>query len=144
MSFWPLAYNRSITKYFRILFRMWAEAHMLNVCAYWQLETFLVIFTVRNSTCGKVMFSQACVKNSVHRWVSASGSRVVSDSGSRGQCLPLGLRGVHPQAETPLGRHLLGRHPLGRHPPGQTPPGQTHPQADTTPRQTPPPGRHHP
>ena len=24
------------------------------------------IFTVRNSSCGKVMFSQACVKNSVH------------------------------------------------------------------------------
>ena len=25
------------------------------------------IFTVRDSSCGKVMFSQACVKNSVHR-----------------------------------------------------------------------------
>ena len=25
------------------------------------------IVTVRNSSCGKVMFSQACVKNSVHR-----------------------------------------------------------------------------
>ena len=24
------------------------------------------IFTARNSSCGKVMFSQACVKNSVH------------------------------------------------------------------------------
>ena len=25
------------------------------------------IYTVRNSSCGKVMFSQVCVKNSVHR-----------------------------------------------------------------------------
>ena len=33
------------------------------------------IFTVRNSSCGKVMFSQACIKNSVHRGdMSASGS----------------------------------------------------------------------
>ena len=29
------------------------------------LSVFL-IFTVPNSSCGKVMFSQACVKNSVH------------------------------------------------------------------------------
>ena len=28
---------------------------------------FSSIFTARNSSCGKVMFSQACVKNSVHR-----------------------------------------------------------------------------
>ena len=26
-----------------------------------------LIITVRNSSCGEVMFSQACVKNSVHR-----------------------------------------------------------------------------
>ena len=26
----------------------------------------LMLITVRNSSCGKVMFSQACVKNSVH------------------------------------------------------------------------------
>ena len=26
-----------------------------------------MLITVRNSSCGKVMFSQACVKNSVHR-----------------------------------------------------------------------------
>ena len=25
------------------------------------------VITVRNSSCGKVMFSQACVKNSVHK-----------------------------------------------------------------------------
>ena len=27
----------------------------------------MVIFTVRKRSCGKVMFSEACVKNSVHR-----------------------------------------------------------------------------
>ena len=32
--------------------------------------SFIHIFTVRKSSCGKVMFSQACVKNSVHGgWV---------------------------------------------------------------------------
>ena len=57
-----------------------------------------VIFTVRNISCGKAMFSQACVKNSVHS-------------------------GVYPRADTPLGRHphpradtLLGKHPA---PPGK-------------------------
>ena len=57
------------------------------------------IITVRKRSCGKVMFSQACVKNSVHR----------------GVYIPWGNT---PWAETdPLGRHPLGRHPLGRHPP---------------------------
>ena len=33
------------------------------------------IFTVRNSSCGKATFSQACIKNSIHRGdMSASGS----------------------------------------------------------------------
>ena len=39
------------------------------------------------------MFSQACVKNSVHK----------------GGVHPPGR---HPQADTPLGRHLNGRHPM--------------------------------
>ena len=52
------------------------------------------IITVRNSSCGKIMFSQACVKNSVQG-------------------------GVHPLPPRQTGRHPLGRppHPLGRHPP---------------------------
>ena len=58
------------------------------------------IFTARKRSYGKVMFSQACVKNSVHR----------------GRCKP-------PWADTPLGRHpvpprqtpLLGRHPPPHH-----------------------------
>ena len=58
------------------------------------------IFTVRKQSCGKVRFSQASVKNSVHR----------------GRC-------TSPR-QTPLGRHTPpSRHPpwadipLGRHPP---------------------------
>ena len=31
----------------------------------------LSFITVRKRSCGKVMFSQACVENSVHGWVSA-------------------------------------------------------------------------
>ena len=41
------------------------------------------IFTARNNSCGKVMFSQACVKNSVH------------GGGAKGQ------GGVHPPGQTP-------------------------------------------
>ena len=56
------------------------------------------IFTVRNSSCGKVMFSQACVRNSVH--------------GGRGEVYTY-------WADTPaLDTHtLLGRHPLHTHTP---------------------------
>ena len=86
-----------------------------------------VVFTARN--CGKVMFSQACVKNFVHREdVSqhAMASRV-SASWSRG-CLPLDPGGIQP--------------------PGQTPPGHTHTHTHTWTHTTlghnPPPGRHHP
>ena len=92
------------------------------------------------------MFSQTCIKNSVH---------------GGGVCLsacwhthtPLGRRppGQTPTSQTPpwsdthLDRHPLGRHPLadtprqtppGRHPwadtPGQTPHRQTSPWADTS------------
>ena len=65
------------------------------------------LFTVRNSGCGEVMFSQACVKNSVH-----GGGHLPPGLGER--CPPLGPEGsTHPsQADTPLGRHSPGRHPL--------------------------------
>ena len=79
------------------------------------------VITVRKRSCGKVMFSQACVKNSVHK-----GGGVANTP--------------------PLSRHLLGRPPplVGRHPsPGQTPPGQTdNPPGQTPPRQTPPSAQH--
>ena len=75
------------------------------------------IFTVGNSSCGKVMFSQACIKNSVHRGDMSSGS---------GGCTPP-RQTPTPQEDTPPGRHPApGRHPL---------------QADTPHRQTPPPSR---
>ena len=52
-------------------------------------------------SCGKVMFSQACVKNSAHRGeVSAA---------------------VHAGIHTPVARYPLARHPLVRHPPADTP-----------------------
>ena len=57
------------------------------------------------------MFSQVCVKNSVHRGVVCPIA-----------CWDTPL----PQADT-----FPGRHPLGRHPLGQTPPMGRHPQADT-------------
>ena len=63
-------------------------------------------------SCRKVILSQACVKDSIHRvGVSAS---------------------VHAGIHTPLGKHPPpGRHPLGRHPPDRHTPGQTPlPRAD--------------
>ena len=61
-----------------------------------------IVITVHNSSCGKVMFSQACVKNSVHR--------------------------VGGGVSAPLhaGIHTLPRQTLpGQTPaPGQTPPGR--------------------
>ena len=81
-------------------------------------------FTVHKRSCGKVMFSQACVKKSVHRGVYTP---------------PPGQTARPPRADSPLGRHhpgQTGRHPLGRHLPlGRHPPRQTGrhptPQADT-------------
>ena len=66
---------------------------------------FLTLLTAHNSSCGKVMFSQACVKNSVH-----------------GVCVSQHLmgRGVHPLGRHPLCRHSPRQTPLGR-PPEQTP-----------------------
>ena len=72
------------------------------------------LITVRNSSCGKVVSLQACVKNSVHGGVEG--------------CI-LACTGQGYVADTPLGRcPSLGRHPppsrhtLGRHPRADTPP----------------------
>ena len=68
--------------------------------------------TVRKRSCGKVMFSQACVKNSVHRGDVCQTH-------------------TPPRADTPWidapRQKPLGRHPLGRHPHGQTPQTGRHP-----------------
>ena len=74
------------------------------------------------------MFSQACVKNSVHSGVCISACTGADTPPCQVHA------GIPHWADTPLGRHK---------PPRQTPPGQRHPQADT-PRQTPFPGRHPP
>ena len=64
-------------------------------------------------SCGKVISSQACAKNSVHR----------------GRCLPQCMLGY-----TPPGRHPRprGRHPIFRHPPGRHSPPPTATAADGT------------
>ena len=43
------------------------------------------IITVRNSSCGKVMFSQACVKNSVHRGACMAGGHAWWEGGMHGK-----------------------------------------------------------
>ena len=85
-----------------------------GVCLVLLLNIATRLVTVRNSSCGKVIFSQACVKNSVHKRVYT------------------------PWADTPstLGRHLPRQTPPGRLPPGQT---STPRQTADTPRQTHPP-----
>ena len=70
------------------------------------------------------MFSQACVKNSVHREEGVSQAAL---------------------GQTPPAQCMLGYTPLGQTPPGQTPPGHTPPWEDTLPwADTPLPGRHPP
>ena len=78
--------------------------------------TSLSIVTVRNSSCGKLMFSQACVKNSIY-WETRLTRPPWADTLPRQTPLP----GQTP----PMDRHSIpGRYPLplGRHAPGQTPP----------------------
>ena len=78
-----------------------------------QLNSLIIqtwkIFTA-NSSCGKVMFSQTCVKNSVHGW----GGVCPKDAG------------IHTPTQ--------GRHPLDRHPPPGGHPRWADPHADTPPR----------
>ena len=96
------------------------------------------IFNSPLHSCGKVMFSKACVNNSVDGGggVSASVHVMIHTS----PCADT------PWSDTPQADIHLGRHPPGRHPladtPWQTPPRHTSPRqtptlADT-PWQTPP------
>ena len=55
-----------------------------------------IFFTVRKSSCGKVMFSQTCVKNSVHR------GQVYTPLDTHTHTLE-----IHPLEHTPLDTHLL-------------------------------------
>ena len=81
--------------------------------------SFLLYYCWQRS-CGKVMFSQACVKNSVHRGClpdSPPDQRQTAPPPTRGRPTPR-TRGRHPQTR---GRHPPGQtpahNPLGRHPP---------------------------
>ena len=73
------------------------------------------------------MFSQACVKNSVHRGVTPWADTTPPPGRPPWEDIP--PLGRHPpgQTHTSLGRHT----PLDRHPPGRTPPlGQIPPPPD--------------
>ena len=54
----------------------------------------LTIFIVRNSSCGKVIFSQVCVKNSVARGVCVMGAYMVGGMLSKGLCMVGGMHGT--------------------------------------------------
>ena len=87
-----------------------------NVASYqWKLTRFRVVFTARNISCGKVMFSQACVILSVHggglhlgrvcpgglaSGGSAWGVQHPGGSTSRGVCI---LGGLHPRGSASRG-----------------------------------------
>ena len=91
------------------------------------LSHLSMIIVVRNSSCGKVMLSHACVKNSVHRGGSVC------------------LRGHPPWADqTPpsCAETLWADTAWADTPPGPTlPPGQIPPSGKKPPRQTPLPPR---
>ena len=109
--------------------RVFPKYFSLNsMCAATKIFIIKRIITVRKRSWGKVMFSQACVKNSVH------GGEVYT-SPPRADTLPgRHPMGIHPppQADTSQSRHLPRQTPpwpstsLGRH----LLPGQTLPLAD--------------
>ena len=80
-----------------------------RVAPEWGCNPFLSdsINTASNSICGKVMFSQACVKNSVHRaevgWLPVMHHRS-HDQG-----------GLHPLESACRGYLPAGGHPTGMH-----------------------------
>ena len=75
----------------------------------------------------KVIFSQACVKNSVHR-------------GGGGGCLPQCMLGYPPCSRHPPG----SKPPWSRHPPGSRPPPGADTPREHTPPQSSPPAQAHP
>ena len=89
---------------------LFSEAEMLNnhLMSDKHSGKSFIFFTVRNSSCGKVMFSQASVSHSVHGGVSASVHAWIHH---------------HPHFEADTPPLLLGRHP--------PPPWQTSPWEDT-------------
>ena len=101
------------------------------------------IITVRNSSCGKVMFSQVSVYPRGRCTSSLADPPPPRQTPSLGSHCP---RQTHLRADLPRqthtpGRHPLGRHappwadtplPPGRHPSGQPSPGQTATAADGT------------
>ena len=84
----------------------------------------IVLVTARISSCGKVMFSQAYVKNSVHRGRGVCPGRFAQEG-----CLPRGWiqrqTPPDPEADTTPDQEADTPQPRGRHPPAQrqTPPG---------------------
>ena len=52
-----------------------------------------LIFSVRKRSCGKVMFSQACVKNSVHSGACMAGSMHGREHAWQGACMAGGMCG---------------------------------------------------
>ena len=97
------------------------------------LECFLVTSYRPQGSWAKVIFSQVCVKNSVHR-----GGRVSASVHA----------GIHHQppsgADPPKTRHPLGADPPGSRPLEQTPREQTHTPGTSHPPGTRPPTRHPP
>ena len=124
--------------------RVWANVDLLaSTCLFGTL-----LITVRKRSCGKVIFSQACVKNSVHR------GQVYTPPGRHSWQTPVWADTTppgqtphpwadSPQADTPLGRHpwtdTPGQNPtlwadtppMGRHP-SPPPPRKTDTAADGT------------
>ena len=77
----------------------------LTLC-YFELPMIIRIFTGRNSSCGKVMFSQACVKNSVQR------GGILQDPPQPTPLEQTPTPGAHPPPEQPPSPR--SRHPLPR------------------------------
>ena len=84
-----------------------------------------LLFTVHNDSCGKVMFSQACVKNSVHRRVGVCPKKCWDTPPGRQPSWQTPPQVDTPQADIPwadippnttgYGQQAGGTHPTGMH-----------------------------
>ena len=100
----------------------------------------IVLITARISSCGRVMFSQTYVKNSVHRGRDVCPGRFAQEGClSRGWIQrqtapePEANTTPDPEADSPRPRGRYHSRPRGRRPPAQwqTPPGPDHPEMTT-------------
>ena len=142
--------DRSVGRRVRRIFYKFSTAKRVNTAQPLFYSHFIIrwlpcngLLPPANEVWGKVIFSEACVKNSVHGGVSASvHAGMPSPRADPPRSRPPGGRCPPEQTPPPRSRHRPG----SRHPPRKqtTPWKQTSPREADTPRKQTTPGSRHP